>query len=91
MKMEWMRMRVTPTLKHWNPAGVRLLLAERSDGGVFYMEIPMDAEIKDDHPKWGGFWDCQLQNAIFGLERFIEAPLLDRSVGQFEVDPPFWL
>ena len=92
--MEWMRMRVTPTLPFWNEAGVRLLLAERSDGGVFYVEILLDSpllNITEENNLYGKWWDLQLQNALFSLDRFLEAPLLDRSVGQFEMNPPFWL
>ena len=88
MKMEWMRMRVTPTLQRITGYGpVRLLLAERSDGGVFYMEIPMGRDSENDL-----VWDSQLQNALFQLDlKFLDAPLVAVSKGQFEKDPPVWI
>jgi len=54
------------------------VLGERSDGGVFYVEMFEDNEF-------------HRENAMVSLDQFLDADLVPSSVGKFNVDPNFYI
>ena len=80
-KHHWVRTRVTQELR--DPAGrvVRCVLGERDDGAVFYRMTHPELEPSE----------YALEVARLTLDNFLSAPLEERSIGQFEVEPNFYI
>ena len=72
--MHWTRTRLTQWYDWGNMGDVRLLIGERSDGGVFYL---MDA-AQNETPE-------SVLRATF--DWYLTRPLVESSIGQFDKEP----
>ena len=83
MSHHWVRTRVTQELVRNDGMRARCLLGERDDGGVFFQMF----HYKDEQEHDGS----ALENAKLNLDRFLNDPLSESSVGQFDVEPNFYV
>jgi hypothetical protein len=80
---KWLRIRSTPTFLGLDGTKVCCVLGERDDGAVFYQMTHKFIEDK--------YREVYLEVARVILDEFLDAPLVESSIGTFEVEPNYYV